>query len=109
MTAPVPATARPADSYWLTRFVMLRLFGAVYAVAFFVAAKQILPLIGSNGLTPLNLYITQIRASHSRFYGFIHLPSFFWFAHSDAVLQIAAWIGFALACVVVAATPTPSS
>ena len=102
MTAPAPATARPADSYWLTRFMMLRLLGAVYAIAFFVAAKQIVPLIGSNGLTPLNLYIAGIRANDSWLYGFIHLPSLFWFAHSDTVLQVTAWVGFALACVVVA-------
>ncbi len=102
MTESGPVTARPAASYWLTRFVILRLLGAVYVIAFLVAAKQILPLIGSNGLTPLNLYITQIRAGHSWFYGFIHFPSLFWFAHSDAVLQMAAWVGTVLACVVVA-------
>lgn len=103
MTDPAPAPVRPADTYWLTRFVMLRLFGAVYAVAFLVAAKQILPLIGSNGLTPLNLYLEQLRAGFgSSFAGFVHVPSLFWFAHSDAVLQGAAWFGFALSCVVVA-------
>jgi hypothetical protein len=33
---------------------------------------------------------------------FLRLPSIFWFAHSDAALIIVAWVGFALACVVVA-------
>src|SRR5439155_18118 len=33
------------NSYWLTRFVILRLLGFVYAVAFFVAARQLVPLI----------------------------------------------------------------
>jgi len=93
---------------------MLRLLGAVYAVAFLVAARQILPLIGSHGLTPLNLYLTQVRGAlsypsldgsihtPSLFSCFIRMPSLFWFVHSDAALQITAWIGFALACVVVA-------
>ncbi|MGH7941400.1 MAG: lipase maturation factor family protein [Limisphaerales bacterium] len=80
---------------------MLRLLGAVYAIAFLVAAKQVLPLIGSNGLTPLDLFFSRIRADHGWLYGFIHLPSLFWFAHSDAALQITAWTGFALSCVVV--------
>ena len=103
MTETAPAPARPAESYWLTRFVILRLLGAVYAVAFLVAAKQILPLIGSHGLTPLNLFLAQVHDSgRSNFDGFVHAPSLFWFAHSDAVLQITAWVGFALACVVVA-------
>ena len=103
MTEPAPAPTRPAESYRLTRFVMLRLLGAVYAIAFLVAAKQILPLIGSNGLTPLNLYLEQVRAGPgSSFNGFLHFPSLFWFVHSDAALQITAWVGFALACVVAA-------
>jgi hypothetical protein len=34
----VPGTAR---TYWLTRFVILRLLGAIYAIAFLVAINQI--------------------------------------------------------------------
>ena len=32
-----------ADRYWLTRFVLLRLLGFVYAVAFLAAALQLVP------------------------------------------------------------------
>ena len=100
-TGPLPQ--HPADNYWLTRFVMLRLLGGVYAVAFLAAAKQILPLIGSHGLLPVDLFISRIEDSlGSRAAGFAELPSVFWFAHSDAVLQITAWVGFALSCLVVA-------
>jgi hypothetical protein len=103
MTEAVPSPTRSADSYWLMRFVMLRLLGCVYAVAFLVAAKQILPLIGSHGLLPVDSFLKQVQhASGSPAAGFVRLPSLFWFAHSDAVLQLAAWIGFVLACVVVA-------
>ena len=42
-------------TYWLTRFMILRLLGVVYAVAFLVAINQIVPLIGSNGLLPLDI------------------------------------------------------
>jgi hypothetical protein len=100
-TSPVAGNAE--ESYWLTRFVMLRLLGGVYAVAFLVAAKQILPLIGSHGLLPVNSFLARVQeALGSPVAGFIRLPSLFWFAHSDAVLQTMAWIGFALACLVVA-------
>jgi len=103
MAEKPPTPARAPESYWLTRFVMLRLMGAVYAAAFLAAAKQIVPLIGSHGLTPLDLYISRIHdALGSYAAGFIRLPSLFWFAHSDTVLQTTAWIGFILACVVVA-------
>ena len=93
----------PADTYWLTRFVILRLLGCIYAVAFLAAAKQILPLIGSHGLLPLDLFLARVRdALGSSAAGFIRLPSFFWFAHSDTVLQVSAWIGVGLSCVVIA-------
>ena len=90
-------------TYWLTRFILLRLLGAVYAVGFLVAANQVLPLIGSDGLLPVELFIERARPIFgSTFSGFLHLPSLFWFIHSDMALLVAAWTGFALACVVVA-------
>ncbi len=95
------AGGRP--TYWLTRFVILRLLGAIYAVAFLVAINQIIPLIGANGLLPLNTFIQRvINVLGSTGAGFARLPSIFWFAHSDASLLTAAWIGFLLSCLVMA-------
>src|SRR5881394_3573851 len=89
------------NSYWLTRFVILRLLGFVYAVAFLVAANQLVPLIGEHGLTPardfLNLVQTQLG---SRSAGMLRLPTLFWFGISDNALLIFSWIGFALSLVV---------
>lgn len=95
--------ASPAQTYWLTRFAILRLLGFVYAVAFLVAANQILPLIGSDGLRPVGAFLGRVRESlGSTGAGFARLPSVFWLAHSDGVLLAAAWAGFALSCAVVA-------
>jgi len=95
--------SRTADTYWLTRFVILRWLGGVYAVAFYAAARQIVPLIGSNGLTPLDLFLTRAKDTlGSPMDGFLRAPSLFWFWHSDATLQIWAWVGFGLSCLVVA-------
>ncbi len=109
MTTPVcgvglEATTKPAaPTYWLTRFALLRLLGAVYAVAFLVAAKQILPLIGSDGLLPVGSFLDRVRETlGSTGAGFERLPSIFWLGHSDGALVAAAWTGFALSCVVVA-------
>src|SRR5580700_2401839 len=103
MTDTGPSSRHPADSCWLTRFVMLRLLGCIYAVAFLVAAKQILPLIGSHGLLPLDLFLQRVQdALGSSAAGFVRLPSLFWLDHSDAALQTLAWAGFALSCIVVA-------
>src|SRR5665213_2994726 len=94
---------KPVDTYWLTWFVILRLLGFIYAAAFLSAVLQIVPLIGSNGLTPVNLFIQEVQsAMGSPAAGFLRLPSLFWFFHSDAVLQTTAWVGFALACGVLA-------
>jgi hypothetical protein len=90
-------------SYWLTRYLILRLLGLVYAVAFLVAINQIIPLIGTNGLLPAEIYFKQIgNALGSTGAGFIRLPSLFWFWHSDTALLTTAWIGLILSCIVIA-------
>jgi hypothetical protein len=90
-------------TYWLTRFMILRFLGLVYAIAFLVAINQVLPLIGSHGLTPVNLYLDRvIKAYGSEGAGLLHLPSLFWFWHSDSAFMILGWIGLLLAVVVLA-------
>ena len=82
-------------SYWLTRFMILRLLGAIYAVAFLVAINQLVPLIGSNGLLPLDVYFKEVVETFgSPAAGFAKLPSVFWFWHSDTALVTVSWIGF---------------
>jgi hypothetical protein len=104
MTDDLIETRAPAQSsYWLTRFVLLRLLGFIYAVAFLVAANQILPLIGSHGLLPVDQFLTRVRDSLGGTWpGVQRLPSLFWIDHSDRTLVVAAWIGVVLSCVVAA-------
>ena len=83
--------------------MILRLLGIVYAVAFLVAINQIVPLIGSDGLTPVGIYLKRVSAAlGSEGAGFMRLPSVFWLSHSDATLVSFAWIGLILSLVVVA-------
>ena len=90
-------------SYWLTRFVILRLLGLIYAVAFLAAINQVIPLIGSNGLLPVDIYLKQMSAAlGSNGAGFIHLPSVFWLWHSDTALLTVCWIGFVVSLAVLA-------
>ena len=96
-SAPLEQSTRP--TYWLTRFLILRLLGLVYAIAFLVAINQILPLIGSDGLTPAGIYLKRVSAAlGSEAAGFMRLPSLFWFWHSDTALVTWAWIGLVLSC-----------
>ncbi len=100
-SAPPEQSTRP--TYWLTRFLILRLLGLVYAIAFLVTINQILPLLGSEGLTPAGIYLKRVTAAlGSEGAGFMRLPSLFWFWHSDTALVAWAWIGLVLSCVVAA-------
>lgn len=92
-----------APTYWLSRFMILRLLGIVYAIAFLVAINQIIPLIGHDGLTPADLSLRDIgRSLGSTTAGFFRLPSVFWWFHSDQSFLIGAWTGFLLSLIVVA-------
>ncbi len=95
--------AEGQPTYWLTRFVILRVLGVVYAISFLVAINQIIPLIGANGLSPLDLYLERITAALGlKGAGFMRLPSVFWYWHSDTALLTVAWIGFLLSCLMIA-------
>ncbi len=99
----MPLKLANPPTYWLTRFMILRLLGIIYAIAFLVLINEVIPLIGSEGLLPLGIYLKQVsHALGSTGAGFARLPSLFWFIHSDAALVMAAWMGFILSCIVVA-------
>ncbi len=91
------------NSYWLTRFVILRLVGFVYAIAFLVAAQQLVPLIGAHGLTPANHFLDSVQSElGSPTAAIMRVPTLFWLGISDNGLSTFAWIGFALSVVVFA-------
>ena len=89
------------NSYWLTRFIILRLLGFVYAVAFLVAVNQLVPLIGEHGLTPATHFLSAVQTQlGSQSAGMLRVPTLFWFGISDNALTTFSWIGFALSLVV---------
>src|SRR5262245_34117792 len=103
---PMPHEHRePASSssFWLTRFLILRLLGFVYFFAFLSAARQVLPLLGSDGLTPTATWLRAVEgALGSRFAGFLQFPSLFWLGASDRALVAVAWLGAGLSLFVLA-------
>ncbi len=103
--SPLPALLerwRTPAEYWLTRFVLLRLLGFIYFIAFLAAVNQLTPLIGHDGLLPAERYLHRLTEHFgSRTEGFFELPSLFWFGISDDALRAVAWTGLALSILVV--------
>jgi hypothetical protein len=88
-------------TYWLTRFVVLRLLGLVYLTAFLVFCFQGMALLGSDGLLPAADFLPRV-AEHAGGWreGFEMLPSLFWLDVSDRALVAAGWCGAALSLLV---------
>src|SRR6266540_3528316 len=87
----------PAPDYWLTRLVLERALGAVYVVAFLVAANQFRPLLGERGLLPVPQFLRHVS--------FLDAPSLFHLHYSDRALLVVAWSGVALGVAVVVGLP----
>lgn len=96
-----PSPVAPRKTYWLTRFVLLRVLAGVYVFAFYSAARQLVPLIGAHGLLPVGTFLDEVAAHFggSRQAAFWQLPSLFWFGHSDGALLAVSWAGVALSLV----------
>ncbi len=101
MAAETTAPTRPITTYVLTRFVLLRFLGFVYFTAFLVAAHQLVPLIGHDGLTPADVLLQRAEKQFgSANTAFSELPSVFWWKMSDDMLLAVAWAGVALSGIV---------
>ena len=83
----------PTSSYWLTRFCFQRALGAIYLIAFLIAANQYIPLLGEHGLLPVRLFLPRV--------GFWDAPSIFWLDHSDSFMTAMIWFGLGLSVLAV--------
>jgi len=81
--------ALQAPDYWLSRLSFQRGLGAVYMIAFLVAANQFRPLCGERGLLPAPRFLTLV--------GFRQAPSLFHLHYSDPFFTTLAWSGVLLA------------
>jgi hypothetical protein len=90
------------ERHELTRFVLLRLLGFVYAAAFASLVWQLIPLLGHSGLTPAAAYVARSSAAAgSGWQAFLAAPSmFFVFEPNDALLLGCGWLGLVLSLLV---------
>jgi hypothetical protein len=100
-----PVFGRPnlGTDYYVTRAVLLRAIGFMYLVGFAIAWHQVLPLIGSNGLLPVQSFV-EGAVEHLGSRGAVawRLPSLFLLDASDAALRGASLLGVVLSAVVLA-------
>ena len=87
---------RPLDpgSYRLTVFMLLRLLGLIYTLAFLSLSNQLSPLISADGLLPAALFLEKT----ARYFGdsasvWTRMPTLFWLDASDATMQALAHLG----------------
>jgi len=87
-------------SHLLTRWAFLRLLGLTYLIAFVSLGVQVIGLIGENGITPAQDYLSRIQA-HFGDEGWQSFPTLFWWFRSDAALRGACWLGAGLSVLLI--------
>jgi hypothetical protein len=91
----------PKPTYELSRFLILRLLGLLYANAFLILILQYRPLIGEPGLLPASRYVERVTSAFGAWGAFTRAPSlFFLLGAGDHALRFFAWLGFALSVLV---------
>jgi hypothetical protein len=91
----------PTTSFWLVRFIILRLFGLVSLMAFATWVNQGPALVGQHGLLPATLQFARRAAElGGRGAGFLETPSLFWINDSNAFMFGLGWLGVALSAAV---------
>ena len=67
-------------------WIFLRILAAIYFIAFTSVGVQVTGLIGERGITPLGRFLAAVSQNFGA-RGYRMLPTVFWFAHGDAMLQ----------------------
>jgi hypothetical protein len=89
------------ETYALSRWVFLRLLGAVYLIAFASLAPQITGLVGRQGLLPAGPFLDWAHSLYgARAYRL--LPTVFWLGHSDTALRLVVGTGVVLSALLIA-------
>src|SRR5712691_454625 len=93
---------RPPErpTYLLSRWLFLRLLGAVYLVAFASLAVQITGLVGELGIMPARPFLEWAHSLYGRD-AYRLLPTVFWLDRSDLALTVVTWSGALLSLLLI--------
>ena len=79
------STSTTKQSFHVTKFVILRLVGFVYFIAFLGAYYQNQGLMGSKGLVPAYKYMANLQSNYvDTTHGFLAHPTLYWFITSTS-------------------------
>jgi lipase maturation factor 1 len=101
-----PRSAEAASTYAVAGWVFGRLLGIIYLIAFWSLARQVIGLIGHDGILPARTYMDSVRewagVQQLGIDRFRLVPTLCWISTSDAFLEALCGGGMALAALLVA-------
>jgi hypothetical protein len=85
----------------IARWIFLRALGLIFLSAFYSLARQILGLIGPDGILPAGEYLQAVAqsAGHARLW---YAPTLLWFSSGSHALVAMSWVGIIASLLVVA-------
>ena len=75
------------------RWLFLRALGLIFFSAFYSLVRQVLGLIGPDGLLPAGEYLQAVRQVQSGASRFWDAPTLFWLGSGSRALMLLAWLG----------------
>src|SRR5262245_18012765 len=72
-----------------------RLLGIMYLIALAPLYRQVLPIAGSRGISPVGLKLAHIRRDLPLHRRLVHFPSLLWISSSDRALRTIVLLGCA--------------
>jgi len=94
----MPVEVAYGQGFWFAKFLLLKGIAFVYLVAFLVASFRFRPLVGEDGLLPLNDYVERRE--------FVDRPSVFYFFPTDRAVGVGAWTGVFLSVLALVGAPS---
>lgn len=75
------------------RWLFLRALGLIFFSAFYSLVRQVLGLIGPDGLLPAGEYLQAVRQFQTSLSRFWDAPTLFWLGSGSRALLLVAWVG----------------
>jgi predicted DCC family thiol-disulfide oxidoreductase YuxK/heme exporter protein D len=97
-------------TYYLPRWIFLRLLGLIYMIAFVSLWTQVDGLIGSQGITPAAKLLHQVHDVGWEHFGptlYWYMPTLCWMNASDGFLHFLCWGGAVLSLLAMAGVAAP--